>query len=231
LEKLNAYESFLVVDASKTKDQIDEIVSKFRALIEKNAKLDGEDIWGRRRLAYQINHKTEGYYVLFYFTSKPEFPLELERQYRITDGVLRFLVARNEDGFVPDLTKSLAPKDGAIAATKKSAEKAPATEEAAAEEVVEEAAPVEEVAPELAEEKPKKTPAKKKAVKKEEVVEAAEEATEEEKPKKVPAKKKATKKEEVVDVVEEKPKKVPAKKKSTKKETEEVKASKEEKDA
>jgi small subunit ribosomal protein S6 len=140
LKKQNAYESFLVVDSTKSKEQTDEIVSKFRELIKANASsFDGEDIWGRRKLAYQINHTTEGYYVLFYFTSDADFPMELERQYRITDGVIRFLVVRNEDGFKPDLSKSLAPRDGIKPEAKRPAakEEAPVTEETVVEEAVE----------------------------------------------------------------------------------------------
>ena len=48
--------------------------------------------WGKRKLAYAINYETEGTYVLWSFTSTPEFPAELERILGITDGVIRFLV-------------------------------------------------------------------------------------------------------------------------------------------
>lgn len=183
-QKQNAYESFLVVDGTKTKEQIDEIVSKFRELIKKKASsFDGEDIWGKRRLAYEINHKTEGYYVLYYFTSDADFPAELERQYRITDGVLRFLVVRNEDGFKPDLTKSLAPRDGIKREEKK---EAPAKE---AEEVKQKEEKPEETV-EVTEEVPVADKAEEPIVeetKEEPVVKASEE----EKPKRKPRAKKA----------------------------------------
>ena len=48
--------------------------------------------WGSRKLAYPINYKTEGYYVLMSFTSEPSFPRELDRKLRIADGVMRSLI-------------------------------------------------------------------------------------------------------------------------------------------
>ncbi len=52
---------------------------------------------GKRRLAYPINDLTEGYYVLVNFKSKPDFPVELERVYGITDGIIRDIVVRREE--------------------------------------------------------------------------------------------------------------------------------------
>ena len=54
-------------------------------------------LWCKRRLAYEIDDLNEGYYVLVEFTAKPEFPAELNRQFKITDGILRYLVIRQED--------------------------------------------------------------------------------------------------------------------------------------
>ena len=69
-------------------------VEKFKALIEKSGTLESVDEWGKRRLAYLINDEAEGYYVLYNFESAPEFPAELERIARITDGILRSLVVK-----------------------------------------------------------------------------------------------------------------------------------------
>jgi len=207
LKKQNAYESFLVVDGTKKKEEIDEIVSKFRELIKKKASsFDGEDIWGKRKLAYEINRKSEGYYVLYYFTSDTDFPAELERQYRITDGVLRFLVVRNEDGFKPDLTKSLAPRDGIKREKPGKTDKEKSAEtvaEAVAEEIVAEAVEeviAEEVAEAIVEEAVAEAVAE--AIVEEVIAEAVEEketpvvkASEEEKPKRKPR----AKKEETVE--------------------------------
>ena len=97
VEVINKYETIFIVDVTKTEDEVNAIVEKMKSLIESNATLESVDSWGKRRLAYPINYETEGYYVLINFTSKPEFPRELERNYGITDGILRFIVVRKEE--------------------------------------------------------------------------------------------------------------------------------------
>lgn len=92
----NAYESMLVLSAKLSEEATEALVAKFKELIEANGTLDGVDVWGKRRLAYLINKEAEGYYVLFNFTSGAEFPAELDRIYKITDGVLRSLIIKKE---------------------------------------------------------------------------------------------------------------------------------------
>ncbi|MBQ7521962.1 MAG: 30S ribosomal protein S6, partial [Clostridia bacterium] len=87
-ETTSAYESVLVISLKLGDEGIQKVIEKFKSVIERHATLDGVDEWGRRRLAYQINKETEGYYVLFNFTSTAEFPAELDRRYKIADGVL-----------------------------------------------------------------------------------------------------------------------------------------------
>lgn len=97
MEKIqNAYESVLVVSTKLGEEGIAEVVNTFKSLIEKNATLDSVDEWGKRALAYQINKESDGYYVLFSFTSDAEFPAELDRRYKITEGVLRSLIIKKE---------------------------------------------------------------------------------------------------------------------------------------
>lgn len=86
------YESLIVLNTKKGEDEIKTLIEKVKKLISDNAALDNVDEWGKRRLAYEIEDETEGYYVLFHFTSNPSFPAELERVLNITDGVLRSLV-------------------------------------------------------------------------------------------------------------------------------------------
>lgn len=90
------YESVMVISTKLGDDGIAALIERFKGLIEKNATLDGVDEWGKRRLAYQINKESEGYYVLFNFTSEADFPAELDRIYKITDGVLRSLIIKKE---------------------------------------------------------------------------------------------------------------------------------------
>lgn len=95
MEKMKeTYESILVVSCKLGDEAIAEVVGKFKSLIEANATLDSVDEWGKRKLAYLINKESEGYYVLFTFTSDASFIAELSRVYNITDGVLRSLVVK-----------------------------------------------------------------------------------------------------------------------------------------
>ena len=95
-ELMGNYESILVVSMNLGEEGINNTVAKFKDLIEKHATLEAVDEWGKRRLAYPINYQSEGYYVLFTFTAKADFPAELDRIYKITDGVLRSLIVRKD---------------------------------------------------------------------------------------------------------------------------------------
>ncbi len=86
------YELMLVLNTKQDEDKIKELVEKFKALIETEGTVSEINTWGKRKLAYEINDETEGYYVLYTFEAKPELPKELERVLKITDGVLRSLV-------------------------------------------------------------------------------------------------------------------------------------------
>ena len=91
---MNNYETIFVIDASLSEEEITAISDKFTALIAANGTTESVDVWGKRRLAYPIDYKTEGYYVLVNFASEAQFITELERVYNITDGVLRTIVIR-----------------------------------------------------------------------------------------------------------------------------------------
>ena len=65
---------------------------KFKALIADNGTVVSVDDWGKRRMAYEINDLREGYYTLIEFESLPSFPAELDRVYKITDGVMRSII-------------------------------------------------------------------------------------------------------------------------------------------
>ena len=86
------YEVLYILNPNLTEEETQGIVEKFKTLIEQNGTVDEMDEWGKRKLAYEINYLSEGYYVLVKFTSGPEFPAELDRILGITDGVIRSLV-------------------------------------------------------------------------------------------------------------------------------------------
>ena len=86
------YECMYILNPNLTEEETAAIVEKFKALVEANGTLDEMEEMGKRKLAYEINYLTEGYYVLVKFTSAPEFPAELDRILGITDGVIRSLI-------------------------------------------------------------------------------------------------------------------------------------------
>ena len=86
------YEVVFVVDPAQGEEAVAAQVNNFKTLIEQNASNVEVEEWGTRKLAYPIDYKTEGYYVLVNFTSAPEFPRELDRVFRITDGIMRSLI-------------------------------------------------------------------------------------------------------------------------------------------
>lgn len=93
---INSYEAVIVISLKLGEEAVNETVKKFKELIEKNATVEKVDEWGKRRLAYPINKETDAYYVLFDFKSGAEFPTELDRITKITDGVLRSMIIKKE---------------------------------------------------------------------------------------------------------------------------------------
>ena len=91
----NYYESMFVVDVTDGEDAVKASVEKFVGLISSNAETVYEvNEWGKRRLAYPINDKPEGYYVVVTFKGNPEFPAEFERLAKIDENILRSMVIR-----------------------------------------------------------------------------------------------------------------------------------------
>ena len=86
------YELMYIIDADIGEEQIAAMVEKFKTLIEANGTINEIEEMGRKKLAYLINDKPDGYYVLVKFTSGPAFPAELDRVLKITDGIMRSLI-------------------------------------------------------------------------------------------------------------------------------------------
>jgi small subunit ribosomal protein S6 len=106
---MNQYEVMYVIDAALEDSARVELINRFSDLVKKNGgEIDRVDEWGKRRLAYAINYKTEGYYVLMYVKAPSDLPRELERNLQIADSVLRYLVIRYE-GEVPAKREPLKP--------------------------------------------------------------------------------------------------------------------------
>ena len=106
---MNQYEVMYVIDAALEDSARIELIDRFSELVKKNGgEIDRVDEWGKRRLAYAINYKTEGYYVLMYIKAPSELPKELERNFQINDKILRSLIIRYE-GEVPAKREPLKP--------------------------------------------------------------------------------------------------------------------------
>ena len=91
-----SYETVMVLSTKNGEEATAALIEKFQKLIADNGTVESVDDWGKRRLAYEIEDETEGHYVLVNFTCPPEFPAELDRVYKITDGVLRSLIVAKE---------------------------------------------------------------------------------------------------------------------------------------
>ena len=85
------YETVFIVNSELGEEKVQELVGKFKGMIEANATVEKIDEWGKRRLAYPIDDVTDGYYTVIEYTANRDFPLELERVFNITEGILRSL--------------------------------------------------------------------------------------------------------------------------------------------
>ena len=94
---MNQYEALYIIKPDLDGEATKALVEKFSALVESNGGVvDGIEEIGKRKLAYEINYISEGYYVLMNFSAQPAFPAELERNLKISEDIIRFLVIRKE---------------------------------------------------------------------------------------------------------------------------------------
>jgi len=98
-EVKNKYETVFVVSTKLGEEGAAALVEKFKARIARNGTVESVDDWGKRRLAYPINKETEGYYTLINFESTPDYTAELDRRFKITEGVLRSIIIKKDPRF------------------------------------------------------------------------------------------------------------------------------------
>lgn len=92
---MNKYESVIILNPSLEEDAVHANIDKFKGIIENGGgAVENVDLWGKRKLAYEINKLNEGIYVLFNFNGDAALPKELDRNYRITDDVMRHLIVK-----------------------------------------------------------------------------------------------------------------------------------------
>ena len=94
---MNQYEVLYVITPELDDEANQTVMAKFAEIITANGgEIEKTDVWGKRRLAYPIDYKTEGFYVLVTFNANPELPRELERNMRNDERLMRYMVTRKE---------------------------------------------------------------------------------------------------------------------------------------
>jgi small subunit ribosomal protein S6 len=92
---VHQYETMYILKSDLEAEQTSTLVSKYQSLVtEHGGEISKLEEMGKRRLAYEINHNRDGYYVLMEYSADTDFTRELERQMRIDDSVIRFLTVR-----------------------------------------------------------------------------------------------------------------------------------------
>ncbi|MEG0765709.1 MAG: 30S ribosomal protein S6 [Pseudoflavonifractor sp.] len=98
MAKLTAnYETIYLINPNLDEEATAAMVTKFKTLVEENGTLAEVNEWGKRHLAYPVNEMNDAYYVLMTFQSVPSFPLELDRIFRITDGIMRSIIVCKDE--------------------------------------------------------------------------------------------------------------------------------------
>ena len=91
---MNKYESVVIINPNVEENSLKELIERFKTLINTDGNVEQVNELGKKKLAYEINKNKEGYYVVYDFEAKPSLIAELERNYRITDEVLKFIVIK-----------------------------------------------------------------------------------------------------------------------------------------
>ena len=94
---MNKYESVIIINPNLDEEGTKAVVKTFSDLINKDGKLEKVDELGKKKLAYEVKKNKEGYYAVFYFEANPTLISELERNYRITDDVIKFMTIKVEE--------------------------------------------------------------------------------------------------------------------------------------
>ncbi|MCI8345241.1 MAG: 30S ribosomal protein S6 [Clostridia bacterium] len=94
---MNKYESVVIINPNVDEEGIKSLVQKFETLINTDGKVEKTEELGKRRLAYEVKKNKEGYYVIFHFEANTSLIAELERNYRITDEVIKFMTIKVDE--------------------------------------------------------------------------------------------------------------------------------------
>lgn len=94
---MRKYETIFILRPSLEEEKRNEIIEKFKGIIAADGEIEKVEEWGNKRLAYEIEKLRDGYYVHVNFKANPTLPKELERNFKISDDVIRFIVINLED--------------------------------------------------------------------------------------------------------------------------------------
>ena len=95
---MRTYETIFILHPSLDEEAVKANIEKFKGVIENGGgTIENVDFWGKRKLAYEIAKVNEGFYTLINFEANTELPKELDRVFRITDGVIRHIVVKQEN--------------------------------------------------------------------------------------------------------------------------------------
>jgi len=94
---MNKYETVFIINPNVDEAGVKELTQKFSDLIETNGKVESVEEMGKRKLEYEVKKNSEGIYMLINFEAEPSLISELERVYRITDEVIKFIVVKKDE--------------------------------------------------------------------------------------------------------------------------------------
>ncbi len=95
---MQKYETIFILQSQLEEEKTEELIEKFKSVIEREGgQISNLDKWGKRKLAYEVKKQKEGFYVLMNYTAPAHITDQLERSFKITDGVLRYLIVREDE--------------------------------------------------------------------------------------------------------------------------------------
>lgn len=94
---MNKYEVMFILESTLEDDKKEAAIEMVKEVISADGEVGKVDVWGMRKLAYPIQKKNEGYYVVIEFNGKPELPKELDRRLKISDSIIRHIIINKEE--------------------------------------------------------------------------------------------------------------------------------------
>jgi len=94
---MNNYEVMFIIEAALEDEKKQAAIETVKEIISAGGEVGKVSVWGNRKLAYPIQKKNEGYYVVIEFTANPELPKELDRRLRIADAVIRHIIINKDE--------------------------------------------------------------------------------------------------------------------------------------